>query len=72
MDVEVVCAPDALHDLDAIWEWIAVENGESGSAERVVADILERIDELASFPLLSTPLDARCSIKSDWHFVESR
>ena len=35
MSAEVVWSPAAVADLDAIWEWIAVENGECG----VLADI---------------------------------
>ena len=72
MAVEVLYSPAALRDLDAIWEWVAIENEEPDGAERVVSDILDRIEGLAKFPLTSTPLDARCSIKSDWRFVACR
>lgn len=71
MGVEVLYSPAAIRDLDSIWKWIAIENEEPGGADRVIADILERVDTLADFPLSSTPLDARCSIRSDWRFVES-
>ena len=57
--------------MDVVWKWIAVENEEPSSAERIIADILDRVDGLAEFPLSSTPLDTRCTIKSSWRFVES-
>lgn len=71
MAVEVLYSPAAIRDLDAVWEWIAITNEEPSGADRTIADILERVDELADFPLSSTSLDTRCSIKSDWRFVES-
>ena len=71
MGVEVLYSPAALRDLDAIWEWIAIEKEEPDGADRVIADILEHVDALVDFPLSSTPLDARCSMWSDWRFVES-
>lgn len=71
MAVDILYSPEALRDLDAIWDWIAIENGELRAAERTVTDIFDRVDRLADFPLSSTPLDARCGIRSDWRFVES-
>ena len=72
MSAEVVWSPAAVADLDAIWEWIATENGEAASAERTVTAILNRVDGIAGFPLATTPLDSRYRIRSDWRFVEER
>ena len=69
MPVEVVYSPEAVRDLDAIWEWIAMEHGEPRAADHVIGDLLDRVDELAECPLLASPLDAIRRIKSDWRFV---
>ncbi|MBR3316391.1 MAG: type II toxin-antitoxin system RelE/ParE family toxin [Atopobiaceae bacterium] len=66
MPAEAVWSPMAVADLDAIWEWIAVENGEPSSADRTVGAIVDRMDEVATFPLASAPLDSVCRIRSDW------
>ena len=72
MPAEVVWSPVAVDDLDAIWEWIAVENNEPTAAERTITAILDRVDGVADFPLATTPLDSRCRIRSSWRFVEER
>lgn len=71
MPAEIVWSPAAVADLDAIWEWIAVENGDATSAERTVSAIFDRVDDIADFPLATTPLDSRCRIRSAWRFVEA-
>ena len=72
MPAEVVWSPVAVDDLDAIREWIAVENNEPTAAERTITAILDRVDGVADFPLATTPLDSRCRIRSSWRFVEER
>ena len=72
MPAEAVWSPVAVADLDTIWKWIAVENGEPAAAERTIAAILDRVDGITDFPLATTPLDSRCRIRSDWRFVEVR
>lgn len=72
MPAEVVWSPMAVTDLDAIWEWIAIENGEPSSADRTVNAIVDRMDEVAGFPLASASLDSVCRIRSDWRFVSER
>jgi plasmid stabilization system protein ParE len=42
--------PEALRDLDEIWEYIALDNLDA--ADRVIAEILAAVRELASFPAL--------------------
>ena len=39
MGVEVLYSPAAIRGLDAVWERIAIENEETGGADRVIADI---------------------------------
>jgi len=40
--------PEAVLDLDEIWEFIAGDN--SAAADRVIADILDSLDKLVTFP----------------------
>jgi len=40
--------PEALRDLDEIWEYIALDNLDA--ADRVIAEILVAVRDLASFP----------------------
>jgi toxin ParE1/3/4 len=40
--------PEAVHDLDGIWEFIATDNPEA--ADRVIAGILAALDKLVPFP----------------------
>lgn len=72
MSTEVVWSPVAVADLDTIWEWIAIENGEPAAADNTINAILDRVDGIAGHPLVSTPLDSRCRIRSEWRFVEER
>ena len=72
MPSEVVCSPLAVADLDATWEWLAIDNDEPSAADRTVKAILDRMDAVATFPLASTPLDSVCQIRSDWRFVSER
>lgn len=72
MSAEVVWSPLAVTDLDAIWEWVAVESGEPSSADRTVGAIVDRMDEVATFPLASAALDSACRIRFDWRFVSKR
>lgn len=72
MSYEVMWSPAAVRDLDVVWEWIAVENGEPAAAERTIAAIIGRIESIVNYPLASTPLDYRCRIHSEWRFVEER
>lgn len=70
MPAEVVWSPVAVAGLGAVWEWMAVENGEPVAAERSITAIIDRVDGVADFPLATTPLDSRCRIRSDWRFVK--
>ena len=72
MGHEVLYSPDALADLDKIWEWIAVENEEPASASSTIDAILDRIDDVATFPNSAPPLDTVCQIHSSWRFVSAR
>jgi plasmid stabilization system protein ParE len=44
--------PDALADMEEIWECIAADNQEA--ADRVVAEIYDTVSTLARFPLSAT------------------
>lgn len=70
MAIEVVYSPEAMQDLDNIWEWIAIEHEEPGAAERTVSAILNRVDNVSAFPYSTPALNSTCLIRSDWRFVE--
>ena len=71
MSYEVVYAPLAIEDLDAIWEYLGVDCENEAAATKTVDAIMNRIDTLSSFPESGTPLDARCIIHSSHRFVVS-
>lgn len=71
MSAEAVYSPEALRDLDRIWEWIAVDHEEPAAAERTVQCILDRVDGMAALPYSTPSLNSRCRIRSDWRFVEA-
>lgn len=72
MPNDVVWSPIAVADLDAAWEWLAIENDEPTAADKTVEAILNRMDVVAAFPLASAPLGSVCQIRSDWRFVSER
>lgn len=64
MPAEVVWSPVAVDGLDAIREWIADENDEPTAADKTITAILDRVDDVAAFPLATTPLDSQVSASS--------
>ena len=58
MSSDVVWSPLAVADLDAAWEWLAIENDEPAAADKMVEAILNRMDVVAAFPLASHSIQA--------------
>ena len=71
MTYSIVIAPAAFEDLDAIWDYLAIECENENAASRTVEAILTRIETLSDFPESGTPLDARCIIHSNYRFTVS-
>lgn len=64
-------APEALKDLDDIWEYIHSDLGNPDAADNTVNAILGRVEALREFPYSGAPLDAISRICSDYRFVKA-
>lgn len=64
-------APEALKDLDDIWEYIHSDLGNPDAADNTVNAILDRVEALREFPYSGAPLDAISRICSDYRFVKA-
>lgn len=64
-------SPEALHDLDGIWEYIVMELCNPISAENVVTGILDTVQKLEEFAEMGAPLSSVADIESDYRFLLS-
>lgn len=64
-------APEALNDLEDIWDYISSNLFNPIAAENTVGNIQNAIDRLEDFPNIGTPLSAITTIKNDYHFLVS-
>ena len=71
MKYKIQYSPEALNDLDEIWEYILVELGNPEAAENVVLKMLDAIDTLEDFPERGAPLSSVAEVESDYRFVLS-
>lgn len=62
-------SPEALKDLDDIWEYIHSELSNPEAADHTVNAILDRAETLREFPCSGAPLGAISRIHSDYRFV---
>ena len=62
-------SPEALKDLDDIWEYIRSELSNPDAANNTVNVILDRAESLQEFPYSGAPLDVISRIHSDYRFV---
>ena len=62
-------SPEALKDLDDIWEYIHSELSNPDAADNTVNAILDRAETLREFPYSGALLDAISRIHSDYRFV---
>ena len=53
----VLCTTSALQDVDAIWDYIAIENGHPAAADRLVDEINETLQILLIHPELGEAVD---------------
>lgn len=58
MKYKLLYSPEALDDLDEIWDYILSELGNAIAAENTVARIMNDIELLCDFPESGTPLQA--------------
>ena len=71
MKYKVQYSPEALNDLDEIWEYILLDLGNPDAAENVVNKMMDTIDALESFPERGAPLSSVVDIESNYRFVLS-
>ena len=71
MKYKIKYSPEALKDLDEIWEYILLELANPGAAEDVVDRMLDTIEALEDFPERGAPLSSVAEVESDYRFVLS-
>lgn len=64
-------SPEALNDLDEIWEYIFSEPCNPQAAESTVNNIMDAIDRLEDFSEIGAPLSSVTDIESDYRFLAS-
>lgn len=62
-------APEALSDLDGIWEYISTELQNPASASDTVESIMNTVDKLDDFPEMGAPLSSITGIESVFRFL---
>ena len=71
MKYKILYSPEALNDLNEIWEYILMDLGNPDAAENVVNKMMDTIDGLEDFPERGTPLSFVAEVESDYRFVLS-
>ncbi|MCD8340661.1 MAG: type II toxin-antitoxin system RelE/ParE family toxin [Clostridiales bacterium] len=64
-------SPDALRDLDEIWEYIQMELSNPSAAANVVNGILDTLDRLEDFAEMGAPLSSVADVESNYRFIQS-
>ncbi len=67
--IEIEYTDEALEDLQNIKDYISVELDNPQSAQRIVDEIVYRIDSLSDFPQIGAPLNSRTDEKSDYRYL---
>lgn len=62
-------SPEALNDLDEIWEYIYKELQNPVAAQNIVAGILDKIDKLRDFPEMGSLLSSVIEVESDYRHL---
>lgn len=72
MKNNILYSPEALNDLDEIWEYIVSELCNPQAAENTVNRIMKAIDNLEDFSEIGTPLSSVTDMKNDYRFFGQR
>ena len=64
-------SPEALKDLDEIWEYIHSDLCNPDAADHTVNAILDKTESLRDFPYSGAPLDTISRIRSEYRFVQA-
>lgn len=62
-------APEALRDLDDIWEYITLELNSPAAAKRTIGRILDAADRLEEFAEAGAPLRSVTDVESGYRFL---
>jgi len=62
-------SPEALSDLDDIWEYIFEDLQNPAAAQNTVSGILDSIEKLQDFSEMGPPLSSVTEIESDYRFL---
>lgn len=62
-------SPEAIRDLDEIWEYIAFEFYNAEAAERIVNRIMDTVERLEDFAYTGAMLSSIVDIKSDYRYL---
>lgn len=69
MDNKIKYSPEALNDLDEIWNYISINLSNPISANNTINGIFDSIDVLKEFPKSGTALEFSNAIKTNYRFV---
>lgn len=62
-------SPEALRDLDDIWDYIVLDLCNPTAAEKIINGILDTITPLEDFAEMGTPLNAITAVVSDYRYL---
>lgn len=69
MIYSIYYAPEAVRDLDQIWEYISEDLQNPNAAESTINGITGAIDNLSHFPKMGAALSSIVPIESDYRFI---
>lgn len=69
MKFKVKFSPEAMSDLDEIWEYISAVLKDPVAADRTVNGILDKTDLLAEQPMIGAPLYFENSLNSGYRYL---
>ena len=62
-------SPEALNDLDEIWEYIFSELCNPQAVEKTINNIMDAVDQLKNFSEIGALLSSVTDIESDYRFL---
>lgn len=69
MMIEIEYSPEAIEDLQEIEKYISIELDNIQSAEKIVDNIIDRIDCLSDMPEIGAPLSSRVDFETDYRYL---
>lgn len=69
MMIEIEYSPEAIEDLQEIEKYISIELDNILSAEKIVDNIIDRIDCLSDMPEIGALLSSRVDFETDYHYL---